>query len=315
MANKIAQITVGDIKVIHLDANPQTDTIGYDADKGSLAVFQNGANSPLLFIKQSAKGGLATAWTRFARLEEVHQVTGNIYSSALPALIGSLIGSTNLDVAMIRNSVAQIELLEDGGDYRDSKISLLEGLEIREHIVNNSESFGLSYGITTSKNLLVFAQASIFAGSDFVSLGTNPIMDGYSDAFSYELKRAKSFKKVFSTASETLTICPIEVNLVTGNMKKMRVTVVGRHSADPAVTNFMLVKELAVRVNPANDEHFLLFQQDVVTYNQDGVPRNFSMQFDAVTKKILQAVMSGHDQVADTEIQFYVEEIGFELTV
>lgn len=315
MANKLAQITVGDLKVLHLDANPVTDTIGYDADKGSLAVFQNGANAPLLFIKRSAKGGSATDWFRYAGIGEVHQVIGNVYTSALPALIGSLIGSTNLDVKMIRDSVAQIELLADGGDYRDSKISLLEGLEVREHIVANNESFGLAYNIETSKNLIIFAQKSMYAGSDFVALGTNPLMSGYSDSFLYELRRGRSLKATYALASETLDVTPVEVDLVTGNMKKFRVTIVGRHSSAPDTTNFMMVKELAVRVNPANDEHFMLFQQDVVTYNQDSVARNFQLQFDSATKKILQAVMTGHNQAQEMEMQFAVEEIGFELTV
>lgn len=314
MANKLAQITVGDLRVIHLDANPITDTIGYHAEKGSIAVFQNGSNSPLLFIKKSAKGVNPTEWVQFVTSDEAHQVTGNVYTNALPALLGSLLGSTNLDLHIVRNSVAQIKILEDAGDYRESKLVFLEDLEIRQHITNNNQNFNQAYNIQTGRNLVISSNATMLKGEQFVALGFKPLINGYVNAEAYELRKGTSLKAIFNTIPFTLIIVNEEENLVSGDLKKIRVTMVGRHSSNHENSNFISIKELSVRVDQTTGEHFILFQQDNFTFNQDDLPRNFIYQFDSATKKQLQAVMTGHSTIDEMEISVSVEELGFQLS-
>lgn len=310
MANKIAQITVGDLKVIHLDDDPSTT--GYSANQGSVAIWKRDPLPPFVFLKQIQGNDLA--WTRIPTLDMVHSLMGNINSSALALILGSLTTSANLDLDIVRNSIPQIQLVEDvEAGFRPSKISLLQGLEIREHIVNDAEVLGLSYSIESAKGLVISGQKTVIDGIDFMAIGVFSLISGYTDSYAYELRKAKSIKATFPLASHIIPTVTMETDVLYGEIKKLRVTIVGRHESDKENTNFMFIKELAVKMDTSNEHHTVLFQQDVMTYNQDSLPRNFAMQFDVGTQQTLEAVMTGHNQALATEIQFYVEEVAFEL--
>ena len=127
MANKIAQITIGDALYIQLDDNPKST--GFDAPLGSLAYWQdivNGLGKVYVKITTDSFGwnDMSFNW----------ETTGNLLTEE--GLMGSL---NDFDVSLVRNNVKLISLVPDtDSGYQSEKINFFNGfLKLKHHTAND----------------------------------------------------------------------------------------------------------------------------------------------------------------------------------
>lgn len=134
MANKINQITIGDMLILQLDGNPATDGIGYDCPAGSIAMTLGGS----MFVK------LTGPVTRWHTLTMTFLQGGNGFGTTPELFLGS---NVDKNMGIIRNNLMMLQFRSQTTDVNFAPTLTrftTDSIQIIKHITKNNEYFNYS---------------------------------------------------------------------------------------------------------------------------------------------------------------------------
>lgn len=293
MAQKINQITIGDMLYIQLDDNPR-DT-GYQAPMGSSAVYIDTVKNIGRFFHKEGAG--ATNWREIMPWN----VFGN--QEANHRLFGTL---TNFDITFIRNNVEYIKALQNTDpNQKDVEISLFN----RDMSIVD---FDVPDGYETFGKIVVFNQ---------VYTGETPLE---SDRYSFAIQSLGSFRTScdLGVIHESRNIDPLSLDeIYTKEAKRGK----GLRNAIPALG---VISLSCFNLNSLNPEMLTVNIKAIIKRDSDGLivdlERRFninsslfaSQQFSKADRQDIASYFQFGSLIVDLDLRFqntsdlYVPEVG-----